>query len=196
MAATQHAQQIKQDSQDYLTTALFQLLQKKELDQIKVTELIKRAGVSRMAFYRNYHSLAEILEQYFAPQIQRLFDDVIVAVPATEKIADMTDFFEHFAAELRLATERNYEYIIRQLFYDNMVRYYDAGTVWQGINATKRRYWVTFMSAGVYAIWREWLLNRQQETLAQMHELIGQLQQATMAAMIAPKSAFEPHHFQ
>lgn len=69
MAATQHAQQIKQDSQDYLTIALFQLLQKKELDQIKVTELIKRAGVSRMAFYRNYHSLAEILEQYFAPQI-------------------------------------------------------------------------------------------------------------------------------
>ncbi|RRG02020.1 MAG: hypothetical protein DUD28_11370 [Lactobacillus sp.] len=53
-----------------------------------------------------------------------------------------------------------------------------------------------FTSAGVYAIWREWLLNRQQETLAQMHELIGQLQQATMAAMIAPKSAFEPHHFQ
>ncbi|MFD0898128.1 TetR/AcrR family transcriptional regulator [Loigolactobacillus binensis] len=187
MAATQHAQQIKQDSQDYLTTALFQLLQKKELDQIKVAELIKRAGVSRMAFYRNYHSLAEILEQYFAPHIQRLFNDVIIAVPSAAKITDMTAFFDHFAAELRLAATRNYEYIIRQLFYDNMVRYYDAGTAWQGISATKRRYWVTFMSAGVYAIWREWLLNRQKETLAQMHELIGQLQNATAAAMIAPK---------
>lgn len=69
MAATKHAQLIQKDSQDYLTEALFQLLEKKSLEEIKVTELVTRAGVSRMAFYRNYQGLEDIIRQYFAPKL-------------------------------------------------------------------------------------------------------------------------------
>jgi AcrR family transcriptional regulator len=77
MAATKHAQLIQKDSQDYLTEALFQLLEKKSLEEIKVTELVTRAGVSRMAFYRNYQGLEDIIRQYFAPKLSRMFDNVI-----------------------------------------------------------------------------------------------------------------------
>ena len=65
MSATNHAQKIKQDSKDYLTTALFQLLQTKCLNEIKITDLVKRAGVSRMAFYRNFETIDEVLIEYF-----------------------------------------------------------------------------------------------------------------------------------
>ncbi len=39
-----------------------QLLEKKELTKISISELVKRAGVSRAAFYRNYDSKEYILE--------------------------------------------------------------------------------------------------------------------------------------
>ncbi len=48
-----------------LFTALLDLIKRKELSKISVTELTKRAGVSRMAFYRNYDSIPEIIVDYF-----------------------------------------------------------------------------------------------------------------------------------
>lgn len=47
-----------------LFTALLDLMKKKSLCNISITELAKRAGVSRMAFYRNYHSIQDIIIDY------------------------------------------------------------------------------------------------------------------------------------
>ncbi|KRL84696.1 TetR/AcrR family transcriptional regulator [Lacticaseibacillus pantheris] len=183
MSATKHAQQIREDSINYLTTALLQLLEKKPLAEIKVTELVARAGVSRMAYYRNFDTLEDILRAYFAPRISHLFDDVIERVPTDAKIADMQQFFEEMGAALSLAERRNYEYIIQRLFDGNMRRFYDNNRHWDGLDPTAKRYWAKFMSAGVYGIWREWLLHGQQERLADIHLLVGTMQDATSAAL-------------
>lgn len=183
MSATKHAQQIREDSINYLTTALLQLLEKKPLAEIKVTELVSRAGVSRMAYYRNFDTLEDILRLYFAPRISRLFDDVIGRVPVDAKLTDMRQFFAEMGHALALAQRRNYEYIIQQLFDENMHRFYDDSAQWADMDATAKRYWVKFMSAGVYGIWREWLLHRQDETLTDIHDLVGKLQAATATAL-------------
>jgi Transcriptional regulator len=47
-----------------LFTALLSLIKKKSLYDISITELAKRAGVSRMAFYRNYNSTQDIITDY------------------------------------------------------------------------------------------------------------------------------------
>ena len=49
-------------TRECLTTALMQLMKEKPIDKITITELVKRAGVSRTAFYRNYSSKEDILE--------------------------------------------------------------------------------------------------------------------------------------
>lgn len=180
MAATKHAQLIQKDSQDYLTEALFQLLEKKSLEEIKVTELVTRAGVSRMAFYRNYQGLEDIIRQYFAPKLSRMFDNVIFQKSATTKLQDMQTFFDEFAAQLRLSTQRNYEYLIRDLFTENMSHYYEN---WTGLDPVKQRYWSVFMTNGVYGIWREWMLSGQREPFANLHKLIKTLQDTTELAL-------------
>jgi AcrR family transcriptional regulator len=48
-------------TRECLTTALMQLMKEKSLDKITITELVKRSGVSRTAFYRNYSSKEDIL---------------------------------------------------------------------------------------------------------------------------------------
>ncbi|MCD8126476.1 MAG: TetR/AcrR family transcriptional regulator [Clostridiales bacterium] len=50
-------------SRECLRTALIQLLSEEEFQKISVTELTKRAGVSRATFYRNYGTKEGLLEE-------------------------------------------------------------------------------------------------------------------------------------
>ena len=52
--------------------SLLQLLEKKDLKKITISELVQRAGVSRAAFYRNYGSKEEILESIFQSSIAKI----------------------------------------------------------------------------------------------------------------------------
>ena len=48
-------------TRECLQTALVYLLKDKKLEAITITELVKRSGVSRTAFYRNYNTKEDIL---------------------------------------------------------------------------------------------------------------------------------------
>ena len=51
-------------ARECMVSALMQLLESKPLSAISVTEITKKAGVSRMAYYRNYTSKEEIFKTY------------------------------------------------------------------------------------------------------------------------------------
>ena len=48
-----------------IETALVQLLGQKDISEISIEEIVNRAGVSRMAYYRNYASKDAILDDIF-----------------------------------------------------------------------------------------------------------------------------------
>lgn len=185
MAATKHAQAIKQDSKTYLATALLQLLATKDLSELTVTQVVKRAGVSRMAFYRNFTTLADVLTAYFEPVIAARFDDIRQHVPVAQKQAAVRTFFTDYATTLELAVTRGFEPVIQQLFNENLARLYDDLLVATPLTAVQKKYWAQFMSAGVYQIWRNWLLNGQVEPLSMIHELLATFQTATLQALTA-----------
>lgn len=56
--------QSNQIARECMVSALMQLLETKPLSTISVTEITKKAGVSRMTYYRNYHSKEEIFSSY------------------------------------------------------------------------------------------------------------------------------------
>ena len=47
-----------------LTDALFSLMSKKKFNDIAITELSKKAGVSRLSFYRNFDSKEDIIKKW------------------------------------------------------------------------------------------------------------------------------------
>lgn len=61
----QSNKEANQLTRESLETALLFLLNKKDMKQISISELVKKAGVSRNAFYRNYKSKEEILEDAY-----------------------------------------------------------------------------------------------------------------------------------
>lgn len=50
-------------TRECLQTALIYLMKEKPFDKISITEIVKRSGVSRTAFYRNYGSKEDILNE-------------------------------------------------------------------------------------------------------------------------------------
>ena len=183
MAATDHSQAIKQDSKDYLTTALLQLLEKNTYSSITVSQVVRRAGVSRMAFYRNFTSLDDVLVEYFSAIIGERFADIIHHVSSTEKLTSLENFFKEFATSLELSVSQGYEAIVRRVFNENMQHFYSSLPLFDALKEPQKRYYITFMSDGVYSIWREWLISGQKESLDTIHQLLAILQNSTLEAV-------------
>ena len=63
---TEHTmdKKIETMTKECLYTALLLLMEKKPYEDITITEIAKKAGVSRMSYYRLYKSKDDILEQY------------------------------------------------------------------------------------------------------------------------------------
>lgn len=55
------------ENQDAFCTALFQLLLKKPLEKISVTELCHMADLDRTTFYRSFESKDDVLDYYLRP---------------------------------------------------------------------------------------------------------------------------------
>lgn len=61
-------------TRECIETALMQLMKEKEFAKITITDIIIRSGVSRSAYYRNYHTKEDVLEQIFENAV-----DMVVA---------------------------------------------------------------------------------------------------------------------
>lgn len=59
-----------------ITDALFSLMQKKNLSDIRITEIIEQAGVARASFYRNYRSKEDVLVTLIRDVLDRFFQEV------------------------------------------------------------------------------------------------------------------------
>lgn len=65
-------------TKECLQTALIALMSQKPFDKITISELVRRSGVSRTAFYRNYSSKEEILNEmanFFLKSLEASFKD-------------------------------------------------------------------------------------------------------------------------
>ena len=159
MAATNYAQDIKKETKDFITTALLRLLSKESLSKLTVSQVCKRAGVSRMAFYRNFNDLEQILYEHYKPKLAAVFDTVQHESRDSEKLDVQLKFFNSFSEVLLLSLDHEFEPIIQRIFVEETENFYAA---------YGDAYWTTFMSAGAYAIWRKWLLGGRKRPIGEI----------------------------
>lgn len=58
-------------AREYITEALLQLMNKKNYENITITDIAERAGVTRITFYRNFNTKDDIVKQY----VQNIFNE-------------------------------------------------------------------------------------------------------------------------
>ena len=147
-------QESNQITRESLEISLMQLREKKELKKITISELVERAGVSRAAFYRNYSSKEQILEEIFKNTVQGITDKLEEFNFKTEMYQIWVFLFKEAKKEARvisLAIDYNFEKLLTQAVFDFLEK--------RNRNAKKttNSYMNSFWSSAVVSVLSKWI---------------------------------------
>lgn len=91
-------------SRECMQTALIYLMAKKDLDEISISELVRKAGVSRTAFYNNYSSKDEILLDLSKKLLNDMNELVAELFLSEDRCAVFQRIFQRVKEDSRLYT--------------------------------------------------------------------------------------------
>lgn len=153
----------KKLAKDYITEALFILMEKKNYKDITITDITKKAGVNRITFYRNFETKDEIINKY----IGKTFDDW---GKRWEESADPNIpywLFKYFY-EQKDFINLLYKSNIQHFLMDYIILICNSRTEENNILA----YTKSMLAYGLFGFCNEWYLRGMQETPEYMIKLI------------------------
>ena len=102
-----------------LTKALLSLLEKKKLNEITISELCNKAGLSRLSFYRNYGSMEEIIREHLTGITDILLTSSSANFRTTPREEFIAMLFEHMYGIKYLVTlliDNDLSYLLKEEF--------------------------------------------------------------------------------
>lgn len=142
----------------YLTEALFDLMEKKQYEDITITEITLRAGVGRVSFYRNFQSKEDIIKKWISKTTDTFLQnsDISYAKDSTE------DYFVKLFTHLRkyqqqaiLIHRANLSYLLKEEFDQKILHIYKE---------KYQNYKSYFIAGGIYNVYVYWLKHGCKET--------------------------------
>lgn len=155
---------------DAITDALFKLLNKKTLDKISITEIVNKAGVGRVSFYRNFDSKEDIIEKYLI----KITDDFIETSGISFKNNDTRTYITILFNHLEKYKEFTYN-----LYKSNCLYLVEKQfkRIFELRNYNYNEYKKQFYIGGIYNIYHYWLINGFKETPEQLANNLANLLQ-------------------
>lgn len=160
----------KKLSREKIEQAFIELIQNKEITEINVTDLVKKAGVNRSTFYVNYvdiYDLADKIREKMYHDVLQLYDDEAIK---GKHSYDYLKLFRH------IKENQKYYNTMFKLKFD-FINYcdnpLDVNDAIRYLGTDKYlEYHLEFFKAGVSAIIKKWLLNNCMESPEEMVEII------------------------
>lgn len=145
-----------------------ELLQTKQLNQITVSDICKKAGLNRTTFYANYldiYDLADKIKEHLENELERLYQDEVIN---NFNSNDYLKLFRHikdnqlfYKTYFKLGYDNNYKIIL----YDTKQaeKYFDNKHI---------EYHIEFFRHGLNAVVKKWLENDCAESPEEIAEII------------------------
>ena len=161
-------------TKESIFTALMILMEENNFKEISISEIAKKAGVSRMAFYRNYNVVEDIITSY----INEFFEEYskqILSFEIHDNYESVRLFFAYF---------RNHDQFINNLINSDLtnlllekgVEYFHSlsqETVCEKLySPIKERYIIEFKAGGLFKVLIEWVKSGMKENDEDMSELV------------------------
>ena len=145
-----------------ITTALIQMLERKDFDNISITGLVQKAGVGRVSFYRNFESKEDVIRKH----LKSLLDEWAKQYEGVENYNLVEAIFEHFYNHRKLFI----------LLYKRGLSYLNLESVKDACGAKPEQpniiaYTAAFIAYGLYGWIEEWFKRGMQESPTEMAEL-------------------------
>ena len=148
-------------------SAALRLLHYKDISEISIVELTKRAGVSRRAFYTHYNSIEELLSEYVAERIayyNKIFIDNSYDLHTKECWKALFDEVKRTSVTHYIVQRSNLNDQIRNEFTRQRIK----NAVSIADNAISK-YAEAFWSGAIYSVITQWLavgMRESSETMA------------------------------
>lgn len=169
------------DSQNRITkesifTALVILMKQKNFQEISITDITKKAGVSRMAFYRNYDIKEDIITYYIDELLQEYTKEIL----SKEKIDNNEDvrlYFSYF---------RKHEELISNLINSNLINIILKKCIElfhvisqdiacnKSFSTEKQKFWIDYVAGGLYNILIEWAKGGMKQSDEYMADIVSE----------------------
>lgn len=153
-------------AKECIVTALLKLMKTMSFEEITVTDITKKAGVSRMAYYRNYESKIDILETYLNEAALFLDQSTI---PLFES-GDTEGYFACLFADFAKSSEL-YLNLLNADLGDVILRYFNRCTLRFAnlyMDASQHRYELLALSGAVFNMAMTWLKEGTKESPREM----------------------------
>ena len=160
-------------TKESIFTALMILMESKDFRKISVTEVAKKAGVSRMAFYRNYEILEDIIMDYLNEFFTQ-YEDAIMVTGIDNTYEVVLLFFTSFKTEKRLVMnliKSNLAYLLLDKTNAFLQEICEKIVCDKFYTPEKEKYVIKFLSGGFYNILIEWFLSDCKEEETYMAQL-------------------------
>ncbi|MBR3347684.1 MAG: TetR/AcrR family transcriptional regulator [Solobacterium sp.] len=154
----------------YITEALFRLMEKENFSDITISEITQEAGVARRTFYLNYTSKEDILDQHYETLI-REYDSNFTEELQNDLLKHSAYFFTFWKnhRDYALLLEKNgmLHMLIRRFHY-----YLDrTGTGAPDLSSDPiQKYASSYFAGGLFMILQTWLQRDYTETPEQLAE--------------------------
>ncbi|MCD8362412.1 MAG: TetR/AcrR family transcriptional regulator [Lachnospiraceae bacterium] len=156
-------------AKECMLSALLLLMERTPYKEITITDIAKKAGVSRTSYYRLYKSKDDILIQYF----DDAFSDCLRQIREAEKL----DRYQ-FALIIFRAGAQHYlllESVIRAKLYDMVMERFVGYSAYLAehvfrldVNDVSVDYWIYQQTGSVCLLLFRWIMRGRQETPEEM----------------------------
>lgn len=158
----------KRASRERIERVFVELLRTKELNEISVSDICKRAGLNRTTFYANYtdlYGLADAIRDRLEGAVGELYED---------EVAQGFNSYDYLKLFRHIRDNQIFYQTYFKLGYDNNYRIirHDSGLAREHFQNRFVEYHMEFFKAGITQIIKLWLKNGCRESPEDMFEIV------------------------
>lgn len=158
----------KRITRECIESALILLLESKTFGDISISELVKRAGVSRTAFYRNYESKEDVLQCALRDVANSILNKLALNPQSEAFWTTLFSEIKEYCPAIRLLLKAGLGHTILEEITAHAVTKEDSN----GITA---RYGAILWAGAVYNVLVNWVMNGAQESAEDMAKICMQI---------------------
>lgn len=161
---------------DCIFTSLMMLMDQKKFEDITITEITQKAGVSRMTYYRLYNSKEDILIQHLSEVSRSLTQKLEKSspIPPEQLYLQFFTLFQKHSSLIEHLAEANLLNLLLDHFME-VTHCLNENTWDPQENDEHTKYRLRFQSGGLFSMLLHWIETGQKESPEEMAKLAADI---------------------
>lgn len=159
-------------TRECILTALLRLMETESYENISITDITNLAGVSRMAYYRNYKSKDEILLKHLEEAEEKLIEEIGYGEVSSirEIILYIFKYIQENAAVIQAIYDAGLNHLLSNMLSQRILHYFPVVS-----SSNEGKYAVPFYAGAILSVFQLWFDNGMKESSEEMADIITAL---------------------